>query len=213
MNTPTHSKDPAANLAARQRWVTPAAQVKAQQAITSAVDALGGPPLRHALHGDWLHEPLHAVLTDIPVGSWTATVAFDALAALSSSNQLDTAADATLILGLLGATGSAITGLNDWSSVHQPVARRVGAVHGILNLAATGLFLASACSRRRKNRNTGRALAMLGYLTVSAAAHLGGNLVYEHRVGSHEAREAARQPFQAHPDPMEAEGAFPISLD
>src|SRR4051812_20697251 len=107
------SKDPIARLAERQTWITPSAEQAVQGAVNKAVDSLGGDPLRHFLYGDWLHAPLHAMLTDVPVGAWTASVAFDAAGALTGNSGLDKAADATVVVGLVGAAGAAVTGLND----------------------------------------------------------------------------------------------------
>lgn len=177
------SKDPVARLAEQQDWISPKVEQSVQGAITSAVDTLGGEPLRNFLYGQWMHVPLHAVLTDIPIGSWTATVAFDAVGAISGESRFDRAADATNMLGLAAASVTAMTGLNDWSGIEKPAARRVGMVHAVLNVTATGLFLGSCFARRRRDRNTGRALAALGYLVLTASAHLGGSLVYEHGIG------------------------------
>lgn len=187
MSTQPIIKDQIARLAERQHWVSPESERSLQASIAKAVHRLGGTSLRRALHGDWLHEPLHAVLTDVPIGAWTATMAFDAVAALSGDRStgaaMNKAADATLALGLLGATGAALTGLNDWSEIKKPAARRIGLVHAVLNIAATGLFAGSCVARARHARTTGRSLAALGYLFVSVSAHLGGNLVYEHGIG------------------------------
>ncbi len=178
------SKDPAARLAERQGWITDGIQDRSQEVIGETLERIGGQKLREALHGTWLHEPLHAVLTDVPIGSWTAAVAFDAIAAISSNDAMDVAADACVGLGLLGAVGAAVTGLNDWAEIKDKAPRRIGAVHGLLNVAATGFFVGSLVARRGQGtRPRGRALAALGYLIASASAHLGGNLVYEHGVG------------------------------
>ena len=179
----TTSKDPLARLAERQTWITPDAQRSTQKAVSDLTDRLGGRKLKEALHGDWLHEPLHAILTDVPIGAWTATIAFDALGTISGRSTFDAAADATIVVGLIGAAGAAITGLNDWSTVQNPAAKRIGAVHGLLNVLAVGLFIGSSIARKGDSRSTGKALAALGYLVVSASAHLGGNLVYEHGIG------------------------------
>ena len=177
------SNDPLARLAEAQHWVAPLEQ-PAQDAVHSFF-ALFGPnahTIRNLLHGTWLHEPLHAVLVEVPVGAWTATVVFDTLAA-AGVRKLNTAADATLVLGLVSALGAAVTGANDWADVKGP-ARRIGAVHGLLNVAATGLFAAALFGRGRSgSRGRARALAALGYVVVSLSAHLGGNMVYEHGVG------------------------------
>jgi uncharacterized membrane protein len=178
------SKDPIARIAERQHWLAPIEQPM-QNAVHAIFDSMGetGPAIRRALHGNWLHEPLHAVLTDIPVGSWTAAVVFDSIAALSGDGTLDRAADACVVFGLVGAVGAAATGMNDWADT-QDAPRRIGAVHAVLNVAATGLFLASCVARRSsRSRNTGRSLAAIGLALVGVSAHLGGNLVYEHGIG------------------------------
>ncbi len=185
------SRDPVARFAERQRWIPREAEIGAQKAIAGAVHAIGGDALRRALHGDWLHEPLHAVLTDVPVGAWTAAVAFDGIGALTGGTGLDTAADAGVVVGLVGAMGAAITGMNDWSEIKKDAPRKIGAVHALLNIAATGLFAASCVQRARKQRSSGRGLAALGYVLVSASAHLGGALVYEHGIGVAPAPEAS----------------------
>jgi nitrite reductase/ring-hydroxylating ferredoxin subunit len=59
----------------------------------------------------------------------------------------------------------------------------VGLIHGLLNLSATALFTTSFILRKKNSRNAGRISAALGYAVMSYAAHLGGKLVYEHRVG------------------------------
>ena len=156
-----------------------------QDAVHAVFHRMGdaGPAVRRVLHGDWLHEPLHAVLTDIPVGSWTAAVVFDSVAALTGDRTLDRAADAAVVLGLVSAVGAAVTGLNDWADTSGDP-RRIGAVHAVLNVAATGLFAASCIARHKnRSRSTGRSLAALGLVLVGVSAHLGGNLVYEHGIG------------------------------
>ena len=180
------SKDPLARIAEKQGWITPEAEVAAQKAIRSVLggDGPDGDTLREILHGTWLHEPLHAVMTDVPVGSWTAAVLFDAIGAIAGNRTMDKAADALVILGLFGAGGAAITGMNDWSEIKREAPRKIGAVHALLNVAATGLFAGSWWARRRRNtRATARALAVIGFVVVSASAHLGGNLIYEHGIG------------------------------
>lgn len=182
-NSSPVSKDPFARFIERQDWIPDSTSQQLQQTVAGAFEKLGGNGLRNALHGDWLHEPLHAVLTDVPVGAWTAAVVFDSLAALSGSTRLNTAADASVALGLAGAAGAAVTGMNDWAEIREPAARKIGLVHAALNIAATGLFAGSCVARARRSRTCARSLAALGILLVAASAHLGGNLVYEHGIG------------------------------
>jgi nitrite reductase/ring-hydroxylating ferredoxin subunit/uncharacterized membrane protein len=156
-----------------------------QKILDKALYADGRPEaqkLRNFLNGTWLGEPLHAALTDLPVGAWTAAMVFDFLDLILDRHELALAADASIGIGLVGAAGAAVTGLTDWSDVDPP-ARRLGLVHGLLNLGGTALFATSLVLRSRKRRTSGRVASALGYAVMSYAAHLGGKLVYEHRVG------------------------------
>ena len=180
------SADPLARLAEQQNWIAPSAEAAVQKAVRDSFDVFGNKAdgVRSFLHGDWLHEPLHVVMTDVPVGSWTATVLFDGIGAVFGTRTMDAAADATNLLGLAGAMGAAVLGLNDWAEIKEEAPRRIGAVHGLLNVGATVLFGWSALARRRySTRAKARALAAAGYVLVSLSAHLGGNLIYEHGIG------------------------------
>jgi nitrite reductase/ring-hydroxylating ferredoxin subunit len=52
-----------------------------------------------------------------------------------------------------------------------------------LNVTATTLFATSLVLRKQKSRTAGRVTAALGYAVMTYAAHLGGKMVYEYRVG------------------------------
>jgi len=156
-----------------------------QMALDKALHAGGNPAaqrLRNFLNGTWLGEPLHVVLTDIPIGAWTAAMMFDALSLVGPARKAEWAADASIAIGLAGAVGSAATGLTDWSDVYPP-ARRTGLIHAALNISATALFSTSLLLRKKNSRAAGRITAALGYAVMSYAAHLGGKMVYEDRVG------------------------------
>lgn len=141
-----------------------------------------GQKIKNFLNGTWLGEPLHVILTDVPIGAWTTALVFDALELVTSRDGFATAADTSVTIGIVGALGSAVTGVTDWQDADAP-ARRLGMIHGILNLSGTALFAASLISRRRKSRNVGRILGALGYGVIAFAAHLGGKMVYDYRVG------------------------------
>jgi nitrite reductase/ring-hydroxylating ferredoxin subunit/uncharacterized membrane protein len=138
--------------------------------------------IRNFLNGTWLGEPLHVVLTDVPVGAWTVAMAFDFLDTIHGRREFALAADTSIAIGILAAAGAAVTGVTDWSDVDPP-ARRTGFIHGLLNLGATALFTTSLVLRKKRSRTGGRICSALGYAVMSYAAHLGGKMVYEHRVG------------------------------
>ncbi len=158
---------------------------KLQKAIDKALYANGNPAAQKArnfLNGTWLGEPLHVVLKDVPIGAWTVAMVFDALEMINSRHEFALAADTSIAIGLAGAAGAAITGVTDWSDVDPP-ARRLGLIHGLLNIGATALFTTSLVLRKKKARSGGRGFAALGFALMTFSAHLGGKMVYEHRVG------------------------------
>lgn len=141
-----------------------------------------GRTAKNALHGVWLGHPLHPVLTDVPIGAWTTALALDAREVASGDEGYGRAADFAIALGLVAAVGAAVTGLNDWSET-QGRSRRMGLLHGLLNLTATTLVATSYALRKSGSRSAGRASAAAGYGVAVAAAYLGGNLVYQDRIG------------------------------
>jgi nitrite reductase/ring-hydroxylating ferredoxin subunit/uncharacterized membrane protein len=170
-----------------------------QPAIKEAFKAggEGGRQLKNFLHGTWLGHPLHPVLTDVPLGAWTAALALDAMEAISGRKEFGPGADAAIAVGLAGAVGSAVTGLTDWSETSSR-ARKVGLAHGLLNAGATILYTTSLVMRRTKSRRAGLGFAMLGYAVSNAAAYLGGHLVYGEQIGvNHAATQALPKKFVA----------------
>jgi nitrite reductase/ring-hydroxylating ferredoxin subunit/uncharacterized membrane protein len=156
--------------------------------LSEAVRALfqnagpAGRTVKNALHGVWLGHPLHPVLTDVPIGAWTTALALDARDAATGDDAFADAADFALGVGLAAAVGAAVTGLNDWSETESR-SRRLGLLHGLLNLSATALVATGYGLRRNHSRAAGRACAVAGYGIAVAAAYLGGNLVYRERIG------------------------------
>ncbi len=171
------------DLLAEQKWLDGIADV-VQPAVQGAFEALGPArrQVKNALNGTWLGHPLHPVLTDIPIGAWTVTVLLDAMDGDGRSQGLRRASDASLLLGLAGAAGAAVTGLTDWSDTDARP-RRTGMAHALMNSGATLLFAASYVSRRRGARTAGKILALAGFATASVSAYIGGELVSHEQIG------------------------------
>src|SRR5919107_4822351 len=112
-----------------------------QPKVQEAVDA-GGMTARNVLDGVWLEAPLHPVLTDVPVGVWTAALVFDGLDVATGKESVRHAADASLVFGTLGALGAALTGLSDWRYLSGG-SRRVGGGPGVLNTVGVVLRIVS----------------------------------------------------------------------
>ncbi len=181
---------------ARQDWMEPAEDAL-QNAVANTFKAAGetGQKIENALHGMRFGHPLHPILTDIPLGAWSIAAVFDLIEAGTGRNELSAGSDAAIGIGLAGALGSAVTGLTDWHKIDGR-ARRIGLVHGILNGTATALYAASWVMRRKNNRGAGLAYGFLGMAIVTAAAYLGGALVYEEKIGiNHSDAEDLPQKF------------------
>jgi len=166
----------------RQQWLEPV-ETGVQRGVAGAFDAAGaaGRVAKNALHGVWLGHPLHPVLTDIPLGSWTAAVVLDAMEAAGQKG-VARGADLAVQIGILGAVGAAVTGLTDWQATDGR-ARRVGIVHGLLNTVALSLMTASHFARKGRHRGAGRGLALAGFAIGGVSAWLGGHLVYREQIG------------------------------
>ena len=128
----------------KQEWLEPIAD-RLQPTIAAALGADGpiGPKIADILHGTWLGHPLHVVLTDVPIGSWTAAAVLDALEEMTGSRAIGRGADAVIAVGLVGAAGAAITGLADWSKIGGGQPRRIGLAHALLNATATACYFTS----------------------------------------------------------------------
>jgi nitrite reductase/ring-hydroxylating ferredoxin subunit/uncharacterized membrane protein len=176
------------------------------EAIVAAYRNAGplGQAVKNALHGVWLNHPLHSAVTDIPIGAWATTVALDARAAATGDAAYARAADFALAFGLAGAAGSAVTGLPDWSETAGR-AKRIGLVHGLLNVTATGLMLTAYTLRRRQERRAGEVCTLAGLGVAMASAYLGGELVYGERIGVTHAAIEEPEEFK----PMLASAALP----
>lgn len=179
------TRETAIDLIARQDWLERTANV-VQPAVIRAFKACGtaGQKVKNFLHGAWFGHPLHPALTDVPLGAWTVAFVFDAMSGNGRRKDYARAADAAVTIGLAGAAGAAVTGLTDWSATGgRARARRVGLMHGLLNVGATALYGASLWMRRRGDRRTGRNLACLGYVVSVSSAYLGGHLVFGEQIG------------------------------
>src|SRR5512133_66377 len=88
------------------------ADEKLQKLLDKALYANGRPSaqrIRNFLNGTWLGEPLHVILTDVPIGAWTVAIIFDALDLIRKRREFWLAADTSVAVGLLGAAGAAFT--------------------------------------------------------------------------------------------------------
>jgi len=166
-----------------QQWLEKPSD-SVQRAVSTVLHPPGpaGQRLDDVLNGTWLGHPLHPVLTDIPIGAWSVTLVLDIVESLTGRTELAPGADAANVIGLVGAVGSAITGLSQWQyTIERP--RRLGLLHALLNVGGAALYGASAVLRGTGRRGAGKVVGALGFAVVFVSAYIGGDLAYGERLG------------------------------
>jgi uncharacterized membrane protein len=130
---------------------------------------------------------LHPALVGIPIGAWVTSACSDLLAMSTADSAYDHAARVSMAVGLVGAGGSAITGLHDYSYIPKDRSpnHQIATTHALGNLIATSLFAASYVSRTRAMHRgrrpsaLARSLGLIGTSLIAYAGWLGGKLVEE----------------------------------
>ncbi|HEY1739524.1 MAG TPA: Rieske 2Fe-2S domain-containing protein [Acidimicrobiia bacterium] len=133
---------------------------------------------KDVLNGTWLAHPLHPLLTDIPIGSFTSTTVLD----LVGGSQSEHAADLLLKLGLASSVLTAAAGAADWADKYGEESR-TGAVHAIANAVGVALYGASGIARRSDRRGVATSLGLAGMAAMTIGGYLGGHLSFSQGVG------------------------------
>jgi nitrite reductase/ring-hydroxylating ferredoxin subunit/uncharacterized membrane protein len=154
---------------AQARWATPFGDFNHRW-----LSALFGPirPIKDFLNGTWLGHPVHAALTDVPVGAMTVAIVLEVIGQ-------PVAADVTVLVGVLSIVATAVTGLADYTDV-DGTARSRATVHATVMTTALVLFVVSLVLRAGDpdDRAVPIALLVIGYLVLTVGAEIGGDLVY-----------------------------------
>jgi nitrite reductase/ring-hydroxylating ferredoxin subunit/uncharacterized membrane protein len=134
----------------------------------------GLPWLRDLLVGRWLGHPLHAVLTDAPIGILFLVIVFDILG-------FPDVAAITLAIGILAMLAAALAGFADYADTDGK-ARERATLHATLMVTTLVLYLVSLAVRLSAGTAVASAAGMwisvLAFLVLSAAAYVGGDVVY-----------------------------------
>jgi nitrite reductase/ring-hydroxylating ferredoxin subunit len=153
---------------AQARWSTPFGDFNHRW-----LSALFGPirPVKDFLNGTWLGHPVHAALTDLPIGVIVAIV-------LDIIGQR-VAADVAVLVGVLSIVATAVSGLADYTDVDGK-ARSRATVHATVMTIALIVFAISLLIRAGNpaDRAVPIILLVLGYLILTVGAEIGGDLVY-----------------------------------
>jgi nitrite reductase/ring-hydroxylating ferredoxin subunit/uncharacterized membrane protein len=143
-------------------------------------------PIKDLLNGTWLGHPIHAAITDVPIGTLVMSVLLD-LAGYPS------AADLALFATVLFMLAAAVTGAADYVDADGTTRARA-TLHSTLMVVALVVILVSVVLRAAgsADRTLPTILSIVALGVVAAGAFVGGDLVYAlgHMVDRHAFRGA-----------------------
>lgn len=191
-------------IAAQDRWVRPFGEFNHRwvHALFRPI-----PAIRDLLNGRWLGHPLHAVLTDAPIGILFLVIPFDLAGQPGAA-----ATKAILLIGILTMLAAAAAGLADYSDT-DGTARERATLHGTLMVVALLLYVVSFVLRQGESPALTAAIAfsILGFLVIAAGAFVGGDIVYVfgNMVSRHAFRGAGTKWIALEPGETGADGDIP----
>jgi nitrite reductase/ring-hydroxylating ferredoxin subunit/uncharacterized membrane protein len=167
------------------------------------------PAVRDLLNGRWLGHPLHAVLTDAPIGILFLVIIFDVIGQ-------PVAAVWSLAIGILAMLAAALAGSADYADTDGR-ARERATLHATLMVLALVLYLISLLLRLGSEGAIDPVPATAGWLSVasflilSAGAYVGGDVVYllGNMVNRHAFRGAGTKWIALEPAEVDDGGAIP----
>jgi len=147
-------------------------------------------PVKDFLNGTWLGHPVHAAITDVPIGALTVALVLDVVVILGLA-ETGVGADVALLIGVLAMVAAAVVGLADYTDT-DGTARMRATVHSVLMVVALVVFVISLVIRAGNpaDRTIAFVLLLVGYLVISLGAAVGGDLVF--LIGTHVNRHAWR---------------------
>jgi nitrite reductase/ring-hydroxylating ferredoxin subunit/uncharacterized membrane protein len=136
--------------------------------------------LQDFVNGTWLGHPAHPVLTDVVIGGATLVLVFDLVTLALGASDLDTASLIGVGLVALAAIGATATGLTEFKDTHTGNERNVVVLHGLINIVATILYVASFLIRLGGSETIGISLSVAGFLVLTVGGFIGGHVVFKY---------------------------------
>lgn len=137
--------------------------------------------LEDVLHGVPAGHPVHPVLVQIPIGTWTSAALLDLLPGTARQSRLLVGA------GVLAAAPAILTGWADWARSGTR-SQRVGLVHAAANEIGWIAYVLSYADRRWGREARGRLLGWGAFTLIGVGGYLGGHLGYRQAVGANHAQ-------------------------
>jgi uncharacterized membrane protein len=137
----------------------------------------------------FLGHPIHPILIVFPLGLLATSVIFDLLFYFSIIRISPEVGFWMAVSGIIGGLVSSVFGLIDWLAVPSDTrAKRVGFIHGLVNLGVLILFTIGVYTRIDNLRFTpgfvAIAFSVAGALLAVIGGWLGGELVHRLNVGN-----------------------------
>jgi uncharacterized membrane protein len=166
-----------------------------------------------------LGHQVHPMLIVFPLGLLAASLIFDLVHLATDNAVFSEIAYWNMLAGILGGLLAAVFGFWDWLTIPQRTrAKRIGAIHGLVNLTVVILFAANLWIRHDElNHIPPTAALVLSFIAVALAlvgGWLGGELVERLGIGVAEnagpnAPSSLRRPdVDVRHDPRRTPGAF-----
>lgn len=134
-----------------------------------------------------LGHPVHPMLIVFPLGLLATAVAFDIVGLVQSDGAWFGISYWMIAAGIIGGLLAAVFGLIDWWAIRSGTrAKRIGLLHGGVNVLVVLLFIGSWLMRRSAPANPGSAALTLSFIAIVLAlvgGWLGGELVDRLGVG------------------------------
>jgi len=158
-------------MAAQDRWARPLGDVN-HRWLTALFRPIR--PVKDLLNGRWYGHPLHAALSDGPIGILLVSIVLDVMGRHD-------AADVALVLGILAMIAAAVAGAADYTDTDGR-ARSRATLHATLMVASLVVFLLSLAMRATgtADRTIPVAVAIVGFLILVAGAIVGGDVAYRY---------------------------------
>ena len=130
---------------------------------------------------------IHPILIVYPLGLLSAAVIFDVIYLLTANPTWTTVSFWMIAAGIIGGLLAAVFGLIDFLAIPSGTrAKRIGMLHGLINVGVMILFIASWLLRQSSPEVPSTAAFALSFIGVGAAllgGWLGGELVERLGVG------------------------------
>ncbi len=134
-----------------------------------------------------LGHPIHQILIVFPLGLLATAVIFDIIYLSTGNRHWTEVAYWMIYAGIIGGLTAAVFGLIDWLAIPANTrAKTIGAMHGVSNVLAVGLFIGSCLLRNEapaEPSTLALALSFIGFAIAGVGGWLGGELVVRLGVG------------------------------